>query len=114
MTLPDLQNGDKLDKDPGTRASFVPCPHPYTSPCSNGDASAATAELLRSCPSIKAPLLPHMNISKSQEREAEVRQLLVRDSGSDMAVTHPQSRKTFFPNFLVDMLPNYSYLCQGR
>lgn len=52
MILPDLQNGEKLVKDAGTRASFVPSPRPYASPRSRGDASTATQQ------SRAAPELP--------------------------------------------------------
>lgn len=45
MTLPDPQHRAKLEQGPGTRASFVPSHHLYASPCSDHDASMATAEL---------------------------------------------------------------------
>lgn len=52
VILPDPQNREKLEKDPGTRASFVPSPRPYASPCSSGDASTAPRQ------SRAAPELP--------------------------------------------------------
>lgn len=89
MILPDPQNGEKLGKDPGTRASFVPRPRPYASPCSSGGASTA-AQHSRAAPELPAK---KGSIVVSYEyfhvRERKPTTTTVREnSGLDMTVNH--------------------------
>lgn len=70
------------------------------------------AERPRSCRPRKAPLWPHMDISKSQ-KGSQRRQLLVREQWVRHDCHSLRLRKHFFPSFLVDPLSNDSYLQTG-
>lgn len=113
MILPDPQSGEKLEKDPGTRASFVPSPHPYASPCSSGDASIATQQ------SRAAPELPAKKgsiVASYEYVQVQERKPTTTTVGEEQWIRHDchslHLRKHFFSSFLVDLLPNYSYLYQ--
>lgn len=98
MTLHDPQHGEKLEKCVGIRASFVPTHHPYASPCSNGDASAATAGLLWELPANKGSIVASYEYIQTQREGSRVRQPFLSNSGSDRTVT-PTFEGTFFPSF---------------
>lgn len=69
--LPNPQNKEKLEKALGTRASFVPSPHPYTGPCSNHDANTATAELLWEPPANKGSIVAPYDYFQVLRKESQ-------------------------------------------
>lgn len=113
MILPDPWNGDKLGKGPGTERAASPAPSlpkpslPWRPQHSHGTAApGAAAE--------KGPTAASREYFQVLRKGSQGPTTV----GEERWVRHdchsPSAEKTFFPSFLVDLLPNYIYFYGDR